>query len=59
LGSLRGERIVQVEKHCVTIFDLEKLYGMAQHEPVKNSVADNVERPSDENILARRAAAAE
>jgi CRP-like cAMP-binding protein len=31
LRSLRGERIAQIEKHCVTILDLERLACLAQH----------------------------
>jgi DNA-binding transcriptional regulator LsrR (DeoR family) len=31
LGTLRGERIVELEKHCVTILDLERLAILAKN----------------------------
>jgi CRP-like cAMP-binding protein len=31
LGSLRGERIVDLEKHCVTILDLQRLALLSQN----------------------------
>jgi Crp-like helix-turn-helix protein len=34
---LRDERIVQMEKHCVTILDLERLTNMAQHVAITNA----------------------
>jgi CRP-like cAMP-binding protein len=34
---LRDERIVQMEKHCVTILDLEGLTNMAQHGAITNA----------------------
>lgn len=49
LGSLREERIVQVEKHCVTILDLEQLNSVAGNYPVKNSLAPNIGHPFQEN----------
>jgi DNA-binding transcriptional regulator LsrR (DeoR family) len=32
LRSLRDERIVNVERHCVTILDLDRLTSLAQNE---------------------------
>ena len=40
LRSLRDKRIVRVEKHCVTILDLEGLTRLAQHETTTNSMRD-------------------
>jgi CRP/FNR family transcriptional regulator, anaerobic regulatory protein len=37
LRSLREERIVQVEKHCVTILDLNRLRTLAQREAVESA----------------------
>jgi len=36
LRSLRDERIVHLEKHCVTIFDLDQLAKLAQDGPMLN-----------------------
>jgi hypothetical protein len=33
---LRDERIVQMEKHCVAILDLERLRNLAQHGAITN-----------------------
>jgi CRP/FNR family transcriptional regulator, anaerobic regulatory protein len=57
LRSLREERIVQVEKHCVTIFDLKRLRTLAQREIVENGVPPIVERPSSGTALSSGAAA--
>jgi CRP/FNR family transcriptional regulator, anaerobic regulatory protein len=38
LRSLRDEHIAQVEKHCVTIFDLERLGSLALHGRPENAV---------------------
>ena len=40
LRSLRHEGIVEVEKHCVTILDLEQLSCLAQHRGLQNSVGE-------------------
>jgi len=37
LRSLCDERIVQMEKHCVTILDLEGLRNLAQHEAITDT----------------------
>jgi CRP/FNR family transcriptional regulator, anaerobic regulatory protein len=39
LRSLRDERILNVEKHCVTIFDLKRLTRLAQSGPPTSSIA--------------------
>jgi CRP/FNR family transcriptional regulator, anaerobic regulatory protein len=53
LGSLRDERIVQVEKHCVTILALEQLKRLAEHEwvGVENSVAHVVGSPLNDIVF--------
>jgi CRP-like cAMP-binding protein len=56
LGLLRDERTVRVEKHCVTIFDIERLKKLAQHEAVENSVA-RIDGPSAEIALSASEAA--
>jgi DNA-binding transcriptional regulator LsrR (DeoR family) len=57
LGMLRDERIVHVEKHCVTIFALEQLKRLAEEERVENSVAHVVGRPLNEIVLSSSEAA--
>jgi CRP/FNR family transcriptional regulator len=57
LGTLRDERIVQVEKHCVTIFALDQLKRLAEHDRVENSVAHVVGRPLNEIALSSSEAA--
>jgi CRP/FNR family transcriptional regulator, anaerobic regulatory protein len=54
LRSLRIERIVQMEKNCVTILDREQLMSLAQHEWTEKSVAHIDERSSNEIILSSR-----
>jgi CRP/FNR family transcriptional regulator, anaerobic regulatory protein len=39
LRSFRDERILNVEKHCVTIFDLKRLSRLAQSGPLTSSIA--------------------
>lgn len=51
LRSLRDESIAQIEKHCVTILDLERLVCLAQHGRPENSVAFIDERSSNEIAL--------
>jgi CRP/FNR family transcriptional regulator len=53
LGLLRDERVVQVEKHCVTILALEQLKRLAEHERVENSVAHVVGPPLNEHAAGR------
>jgi hypothetical protein len=57
LGSLRDERIVQVEKHCVTILALEQLKRLAEHEWVENSVAHVVGSPLNDMVFSSSEAA--
>ncbi len=57
LGSLRDERIVQVEKHCVTILALDRLESLAQREGTARSVAHIAERPSKKFDFSRHEAA--
>jgi hypothetical protein len=45
LRYLREERIVQLENHCVTILDLDRLRKLAQQEVVENSLFPIVARP--------------
>jgi CRP-like cAMP-binding protein len=45
LRSLRDDQIVRVEKHCVTILDLDRLKGLAQCERPENLLARIEERP--------------
>lgn len=45
LRSLGDERIVKIEKHSVTILDVERLKSLAQHEATPRSIADIGERP--------------
>jgi CRP/FNR family transcriptional regulator len=58
LGTLRDERIVHVEKHCVSILDLEKLKRLAEHEQVENSVAHVVGSPLNDIVGSSSEAAA-
>jgi CRP-like cAMP-binding protein len=44
LRSLRNERIVNVEKHCVTILDLGHLTKLAQNGPLPSSIAGPEQR---------------
>ena len=48
LRSLRKERIVQMDKHCVTILDLEGLRNLAQRAVTLSSMTDAGERASSE-----------
>jgi CRP-like cAMP-binding protein len=48
LRSLRDERIVQMDKHCVTILDLEELTNLAQRAATLNSITAAGERASSE-----------
>jgi len=48
LRSLRDERIVTLEKHCVTILDLEQLTRLAKNDPIARSNADGNERSMNE-----------
>jgi CRP/FNR family transcriptional regulator len=58
LRSLREERIVQVEKHCVTILDLNRLHALAQRETMDSAVVRPVvDRPSSGLALSSGAAA--
>ena len=52
LRFLRDERIVNVEKHCVTIFDLEHLTRLARDGPLPNPIADLDRRSSNEPMPA-------
>lgn len=49
LRSLRDERIVQLEKHSVTILDLERLTSLAQNRRTVSSSAGTGERSSNES----------
>ena len=40
LRSLRDERVINLEKNCVTILDLERLARLTHDEEVVNSAAD-------------------
>ena len=51
LRSLRNDRVVEVEKYCVTILDLDRLMWLAQHNRPENSVTDIGERSSNEIAL--------
>jgi len=48
LRSLRDERIVQLEKHCVTILDFERLTRLTLSGGIASSVAGLGERYSEE-----------
>jgi CRP-like cAMP-binding protein len=50
LRSLRDEEIVNLEKHCVTILDLERLTRLAQSDPIVRSTADLDQRLVNEPI---------
>ena len=50
LRSFRDERIVNLEKHCVTILDLEGLTRLAQSGPIVGSTAGLDQRLVDEPI---------
>jgi len=50
LRSLRDERIVNFEKHCVTILDLDRLARLAQNAQAVSSIAGLDERPLDEPV---------
>ena len=52
LRSLRDERIVNIEKHCVTVFDLEHLTGLARNGPLAYSIADLDQRSLGEPMPA-------
>jgi CRP-like cAMP-binding protein len=57
LRCLREERIVQLEKHCVTILDLDRLRVLAQREVVENAVFPIVAGPLSGTGLSSREAA--
>jgi CRP-like cAMP-binding protein len=57
LRSLRDERIVHLERHCLSILDLERLYGLAQAEGPENPSVGAAERPPDEAAVAASHAA--
>jgi CRP/FNR family transcriptional regulator len=57
LGLLREERVVHIEKHCVTILDLEQLMSLSQYEWAEHSVAHTDERPLNEIVLSNSEAA--
>jgi CRP/FNR family transcriptional regulator, anaerobic regulatory protein len=57
LRSLRAERIVHVERHCVTILDLDRLRSLAQNEAVEPSLPETIERPANGLALSGREAA--
>jgi CRP/FNR family transcriptional regulator len=57
LGLLREERIVHVEKHCVTILDLKRLMSLSQPEWAEHSAAHTDERPLNEIVLSTSEAA--
>jgi CRP-like cAMP-binding protein len=57
LRSLRDEQIVQMEKNCVTILDLERLMSLAQHGSPEKSVAHIDEHSSSEVALSSSEAA--
>ena len=44
LRALRGERIVDFEKHCVTILDLARLTGLARNGAMASPIASIAER---------------
>jgi CRP-like cAMP-binding protein len=57
LRSLRVERIVHVERHCVTILDLDRLRSLAQHDAVEPPLPATIERPANGLALSGREAA--
>jgi CRP-like cAMP-binding protein len=57
LRSLRDERIVQLEKQCVSILDLERLMSLAADGWPENLVAHIDERSSNEIALSNSEAA--
>ena len=48
IRSLRDDRIVQLQKHCVTILDLERLKKLAQRAATSHSSVDTEEGTSSE-----------
>ena len=48
LQSLRAERILDLEKHCVTILDLDRLTGLTQSGGTGGSKTSVSDRPLDE-----------
>jgi CRP/FNR family transcriptional regulator len=54
LRSLRADRIVNLEKHSVTIFDLERLRGLAQNGDVVSPVSRAGERSPIESASSIR-----
>jgi DNA-binding transcriptional regulator LsrR (DeoR family) len=50
LGLLREERVVHIEKHCVTILDLKQLMRLSQHEWTEHSIARTDERALNEIV---------
>ena len=57
LGLLREERVVHIEKHCVTILDLKRLMSLSQHEWAEHSIARTDERPRNKLVLSSTEAA--
>jgi CRP-like cAMP-binding protein len=51
LRSLRDDRVVEVEKHCVTILDLDRLMWLAHHRRPEDPVTHIGERSSNEIAL--------
>ena len=45
LRSLRDERIVNLEKHCVTILNLERLMSLAQSRGIVASISGTAHSP--------------
>ena len=58
LRSLRDERIVQMEKNCVTILDIERLTSLARHGLPEKSVA-HINEPYSNKIAISNSEAAE
>jgi CRP-like cAMP-binding protein len=48
LRSLREERIIQMEKHCMTILDIERLMQLAEHEAPRSSMTEICARDMSE-----------
>jgi len=57
LRYLREERIVQLEKHCVTILDLDRLRKLAQQEVMENTQFPIIAPPLSGTGLSRSEAA--
>jgi hypothetical protein len=48
LRALRDERIVNLERHCVTILDLERLTSLTPSEMMTGANAENADRQLNE-----------